>query len=72
MSKYLKIKDLSQLLLDAKNPEGDVLVYTVDVSPFNGSHELRDAGYAISAYYDEETGGLYLEGAMEDSDETEF
>lgn len=66
----MKVKDLLQALLKVKDLESEVFVYSVDINPYNGMHELRDAGFAISAY-EGEGGAFVVEGEMVDPDEWE-
>lgn len=63
----MKVKDLLHALMRVKDMELEVFVHTVDINPFNGMHELRDAGFAVSAY--EGDGGFFIEGEMVDPEE---
>lgn len=65
----MKVKDLLHALLRAKDMESEVLVRTVDINPYNGMHELREAGFAVGAYEDD--GGFVVEGEVTDPDEWE-
>lgn len=66
----MKVKDLLQALLKVEDLESEVFVYSVDINPYNGMRELRDAGFAIGAY-EGEGGALVIEGEMVDPDEWE-
>lgn len=66
----MKVKDLLQALLKVEDLESEVFVYSVDINPYNGMHELRETGPALQAY--EEYGGDFvLEAAMIHPDEWE-
>lgn len=65
----MKVKDLLHALLRAKDMESEVVIHTVDINPYNGMHELREAGLAVGAYEDD--GGFVIEGDVSDPDEWE-
>lgn len=65
----MKVKELLHELLRIKDMDQDVVVHTVDINPVNGMHELREAGFALSAY---EGGGVFVvEAEMIDPEEWE-
>lgn len=66
----MKVKDLLHALMRAKDMESEVVIHTVDINPFNGMHELREAGPAVGAY-EEDGGGFVIEGDVSDPDEWE-
>lgn len=65
----MKVKDLLSALLKVEDLESEVVIRTVDITPVNGMHELREAGTAVGAYEDD--GGFVIEGEMVDPDEWE-
>lgn len=65
----MKVKELLHELLRIKDMDQDVVVHTVDINPYNGMHELRDAGPAVGAY--EDGGAFVIEGEVSDPDEWE-
>lgn len=66
----MKVKDLLHALMRVKDMDQEVVVRTVDINPYNGMHELREAGPAVGAY--ETYGGAFvIEGEVSDPDEWE-
>lgn len=63
----MKVKDLLHALLRAKDMESEVFVHVVDVNPYNGMHELREAGFAVGTYGDD--GAFFINAEMIDPDE---